>query len=338
MKLPSNSTSKPRLARFFGWTLLGLIFYATVSAVVFLVSLILLQKQITPDLPWIAQVQEKLYDKGARKIWQAQADCVAFDEQLIYKPKEGSCRFSNVEFNTVLNFSDEGRYTGTKPPGMGIAVVGDSHAMGWGVEDEETFSAVLQRLSGRPVYNLAVSSYGTVRELMRLQKSGLLDKVDTIILQYCGNDLSENMGFTPASAEAARKKFLNITQLPAASLSSTLSYLNKGYWFTFRAPFSGLAKRLFPKQARDFSRHYSPFITAFNPYEALKNKRIIVFYSNAHAAKFRNFPAGHDSQRPYIEFVELNLDPHDYYRIDGHLTIAGHQKVAEQLLDLIRAD
>ena len=60
--------------------------------------------------------------------------------------------------NAVLNFSPEGRYTGAKPEGMGIAVLGDSHAVGWGIGDEETFSVKLQRLSARPVYDLAVPS------------------------------------------------------------------------------------------------------------------------------------------------------------------------------------
>ncbi|MFP5462523.1 MAG: CidA/LrgA family protein, partial [Gammaproteobacteria bacterium] len=49
------------------------------------------------------------------------------------------------------------------PAGTGIVVIGDSHAMGWGANDEETFAAQLQALSGRPVYNLGVASYGTAR-------------------------------------------------------------------------------------------------------------------------------------------------------------------------------
>lgn len=53
----------------------------------------------------------------------------------------------------------------------------------WGVSDEETFSARLEELSGRRVYNLAVASYGTYRELQRLERSGLVDDVDSVIIQ-----------------------------------------------------------------------------------------------------------------------------------------------------------
>ena len=37
--------------------------------------------------------------------------------------------------------------------------------MGWGVNDDETFSHYLEKKLNKKVYNLAVSSYGTVREL-----------------------------------------------------------------------------------------------------------------------------------------------------------------------------
>jgi hypothetical protein len=336
MKPRSSSISSPQMARLLGWSLLAFIIYAMTSAAIFLASLLLLQKEIIPDLPWIDAVQERLYFSGARNIWQAQPDCVAFDKDLIYKPKNGACRFDNVEFKTMMNFSPEGRYTGAKPKGMGIAVLGDSHATGWGVGDEETFSAELQRLNGRPVYNLAVSSYGTVRELIRMEKSGLLDKFDTIVIQYSDNDLEENMGSRPGSLLAAKKKFKTLTPAHNASFFNQFKFLNEGYWFTFTVPFSSLKKRLLPKKAEDFLRHYQPLITVLSRHGALKSKRIIVFYSNSHGGKFLSFPVGKDRQLPNVDFVDLNLDRDDYYRIDDHLTSAGHKKAAQHLSTLIR--
>jgi len=328
--------SSSRSARLLGWTLLALIHYAMLSAVVFLVSVVLLQKQIIPDLPWIAAVQWHLYRGGARHIWHTQPDCVVFDQDLIYKPKEGVCRFDNIEFKTVLNFSAEGRDTGAKPTGIGIAVLGDSHAMGWGVEDEETFSAGLQRLSGRPVYNLAVASYGTVRELIRMEQSGLLDKVDTVVIQYCKNDLAENKEFQPTTLEVTQQKFAALTQAYTPSLSGHIEYVSKDYWFTFMVPLSSLNKMLFHRKAKDFSKHYQYFIDAFSRHDELKNKRIIVFYSNPHGEKFRFFPVGKDRQLPNLEFVDLNLGRDDYYRLDDHLTRAGHDKAAQRLFALIQ--
>lgn len=325
-----------QIARWVGWTFLAFIIYAMISAVVFLLSLILLQKEITPDLPWITTAQRKLYFAGARKIWQAQTDCVEFDKDVIYKPKLGSCQFNNAEFKTEQHFASDGRYTGLKPAGMGIAVVGDSHAMGWGVADEETFAARLQQLSNRPVYNLAVSSYGTIRELIRLEQSGLLSKVDTIIIQYCDNDLEENMNLQPTSLQATQQKFVTITQSYPPSRAAQLKYLKKGYWATFNAPFSSLRRHLSPKPAESFSRHYQPFINAFKQHPELKDKRIIIFYSNAHGQKFKAYPAGKDPQLTNLEFVDLDLDNANYYPIDDHLTSAGHNNVAQRLFELIQ--
>lgn len=339
MKPHLSWISRHQLARLLGRTLLVLILYAMLSAVVLLASLVLFQKGVIPDLPWVADVQKRLYF-GSRNIWQARPDCAVFDPDVIYKPKNGTCQFDNVEFKTELNFSPEGRYTGEKPVGKGIAVLGDSHAMGWGVGDRETFSAELQRLSGRPVFNLAVSSYGTARELIWMEKSGLLDKVDTVIIQYCDNDLDENIEFRPLSAQVAQQKFSIVSQsgTQSPSLSSKFAYLRKIYGTAFRAPFSSLGSRLFPKntKTKDFLPHYQPFVDTLKRHDTLKTKRIIVFYSNAHGKKFKAFPSGKDSQLPNVEFVDLNLERGDYYRIDDHLTSAGHLKAAQQLLKLIR--
>ncbi len=339
MRLHLNSISRQRIAKILGWTLLAIILYAMASAFVLLASLVMFQKDIIPDLPWVSSVQKQLY-KGARNIWQARPDCAVFDPDVIYKPKNGKCQFDNVEFKTELNFSPEGRYTGDKPAGKGIAVLGDSHAMGWGVGDKETFSAELQRLSGRPVFNLAVSSYGTVRELIRMEKSGLLDKVDTVIIQYCDNDIDENIEFRPLTLQMAQQKFSVVSQsgTTAPSLSSKLDYLRKAYGAAFRAPFSNLKSQLIPKKdkPKDFFPHYQPIVDAVKQHEALKTKRVIVFYSNAHGQKFKGFPLGKDRQLPNVEFVDLGLVRDDYYRIDDHLTSAGHMQAAQQLLKYVQ--
>jgi lysophospholipase L1-like esterase len=336
MKAHSNSTDPMRMAKLIGWVVVSLIMYAAVSGIVLLVSMLLLQRGIAPDLPWITSVQTHLYSSGGRRIWQAQVDCVAFDEDLIYKPKDGKCQFDNVEFKTVLNFSREGRYTGVKPEGPGIAVIGDSHAMGWGVGDEETFAAEIQKTSKRPVYNLAVSSYGTARELIRLEKSGLLAKVDTIIIQYCDNDLLENRQFQPAASQDNQEKFATITHATEQKSADTFSQLKKGYAFTFRAPFSSLRKWFVPRVPENFSGHYQPLIDVLSRHPTVATKRIIVFYSNGQGKKFRSFPVGKDQLLTNVEFADLGLVRDDYYRIDDHLTPAGHQKVAQRLLDLIR--
>lgn len=316
-----------------GIALIALAFYAMLSAIVLATSFALLQKGVAPDLPWISSIQKNLYMKATRSIWQHQVHCVDFDDQLIYKPKDGACQFSNAEFNTTLNFSAEGRFTGKKPLGVGIAVIGDSHAMGWGVQDEETFAAELQKLANRPVYNLAVSSYGTVRELLRLEKSGLLHKVDTIIIQYCENDLEENTRGHIAGADENNKNFEKITQ-GKSSFTALLHTIRKAYGFAFALPFKHLKARAV-KPPEDFSPHYRPLMAVLEKHPGLKDKRILIFYTNGRGEQFQAFPKGKDKLLSNIEFVDLGFNPGDFYRIDDHLNAAGHRTTAQQLFELL---
>ena len=325
------------MVRFFGSTFLAIFLYAMLSAVVLLFSMVFYQKGVVVNLPWISSVQSQLYSES-RNIWQANPDCVVFDSEVIYKPKIGKCHFNNLEYQTELNFSTEGRYTGEKPSGTGIAVLGDSHAMGWGVADNETFSSELQRLSGRPVFNLGVSSYATDRELIRLEKSGVLEKVDTVIIQYCENDLDENAIFQPLVPEVAKQKFPGSASQPR-SLSNRLNYIRKAYWVALKDPFSLVRNKLAPKpeKTKDFTEHYQPFIDSIKRHDGLRTKRVIVFYSNAHGKKFTAFPDGKDPQLHNLEFIDLELSRSDYFEIDDHLHSAGHAKAGQRLFQIIQS-
>ncbi|MCP4694336.1 MAG: hypothetical protein GY859_40265 [Desulfobacterales bacterium] len=72
-----------------------------------------------------------------------------------------------------------------------IIVAGDSIAMGWGVRQDKTFGALLEKKSGKSVLNAAISSYGTVREMRILERVNL-NNLKYLIIQYCDNDFREN--------------------------------------------------------------------------------------------------------------------------------------------------
>lgn len=323
--------------RLIGWVVLGLVAYATVGAVVYVASTILLHQGHVSSLPWLAAAQKKLHRGGMNPTannWLGQPDCIREDDDLVYVPAIGTCRFDNTEFSTSLTFTPEGRSSGPKPDGMGIAVIGDSHAMGWGVNDQETFSAILQQLSGRPVYNLGVASYGTSREFIRLEKSGVLDKVDTVIVQYCNNDYSENLRFDTASRDALRQRVFGQFSQDRPQQTGNVMRILKGYWLTLRAPFSDLLERV---RRKNFQRHYGPLLKIIGEHQdALQGKRIIVFYSNPHGQRYRNYPAGPDTRLPAVHFMEPGLNWSDYYRLDGHLTPDGHRKMAAKLFDYLQ--
>jgi hypothetical protein len=64
---------------------------------------------------------------------------------------------NNGDFRVHIALNEAGlRNSAPAPAADGrIWVVGDSMAFGWGVESHETYASVLERLAGRPVYNVA---------------------------------------------------------------------------------------------------------------------------------------------------------------------------------------
>ena len=62
--------------------------------------------------------------------------------------------------------------------------------MGWGVEDNETYSTLLENKLYTPVLNLGVSSYGTARNAFIIRNKYF----DDLQLLFCNihNDISEN--------------------------------------------------------------------------------------------------------------------------------------------------
>jgi hypothetical protein len=69
--------------------------------------------------------------------------------------------------------------------------------MGWGVEQHEAVPQLLAAKTGLRVLNAALSSYGTAREML------MLDRLDTsrlrvLVVQYSDNDLLENRAFERA--------------------------------------------------------------------------------------------------------------------------------------------
>ncbi|MDQ5984328.1 MAG: hypothetical protein CSYNP_00021 [Syntrophus sp. SKADARSKE-3] len=136
-----------------------------------------------------------LYATGDRRVIQFLPECSRHDNEVGYTLKPGSCTFTATEFSNLYRINRHGlrddEIALQKPE---IIVAGDSYAMGWGVNQEDTFASVIAKKGGRKVLNTGIASYGTAREMM------LLRRLDTsnmkfLIIQYCENDEDENRAF-----------------------------------------------------------------------------------------------------------------------------------------------
>lgn len=95
-------------------------------------------------------------------------------------------------------FRGQAEYAQLKPLGVyRVIALGDSVTLGHGVEDHETFSAVLQQELGHnrqvEVINMGVSGFGTAEELIQLEQVGLAYQPDLVLLTYFPNDPYNNV-------------------------------------------------------------------------------------------------------------------------------------------------
>lgn len=99
-----------------------------------------------------------------------------------------------------------------------VLVLGDSVAFGWGVNENETFSVVLEKMLNSDaqkkyeVLNLAVPGYNTEQEVEMLKTKGLKYNPDIIIIAYHRNDVTNSTEERELADAYYRKIFANATE------------------------------------------------------------------------------------------------------------------------------
>lgn len=322
-----------KIAYYFFLTLIFSIFLFFVSISFFILINYLNLK--LPDKFYLHKLQKKIYFFGSRNIWQYNENCSIIDDNLIYIPSLNPCRFKNIEFDTILNFDENGRIPEKKITNYqsSIVILGDSHAMGWGVNDNQTFASKLNNLIDSPVLNFGVSSYATEREIQRLINWKHKDLVDLIIIQYCENDLEENLNF-PIKKEIAMNKY-----------KSNKKSVSMNLFFKILRVYYNSIKDIFYKNQffnidinfNNSKKHKENILRILNNYQKyLEDKRIIIFYSNEWGKKFdKDWAEVIKYGNIKIEFVDLNFKTYHYFKIDDHLNELGHEYAANQLYKLI---
>ena len=288
-----------------------------------------------------------LYYLWEANLWQNKKECVQYDDKLLYKPSSG-CRFSNKEFSTQLTFSESGRSTpSARSPESGRPLIfaGDSDTMGWGVNDDETFASIIASKIEVPVLNLAVSSYGTVREIMRLRMHPRFQEANCIFIQYSWNDFHENSVFLARGGLPAPtpERFQQLVFDYGRSQMHFLDVLRQTFDMMVEYPtafflnFAGL--REFPLgdddplenkggNPREEAEDINAFLAVLASFRELNDKSLFVIGpSRFVSALKRGVP-------PINVFpIQIELAPADWYTLDMHPNKQGHQEIATQILE-----
>ena len=296
-----------------------------------------------PGSPALIQKLSRIVYWHTRRHWQTVPECVEFSAEFLYRPRPGSCMFENAEFRTVMHFDQHGARMTPDPasqPGSSsarprIVVVGDSHAMGWGVEDHETFTGFLASEFGYATVNLGVSSYSTPRELARIRRDAVLQPDDIIVIQYCDNDLKENQAF----AETGRNR-----PYKSSELESLIAYRPTP---AKALPIAGLLLRMVWQDLANavLSRHRSATEAALSPSSAflavlksdgaIRDHRVIVVAING-AGLGTHLSAAALTSAGY-PLISPKFSTADFFDLDDHMRPRGHRAVAAALDEAIRS-
>jgi hypothetical protein len=295
---------------------------------------------------------QQVYRHFKRSLVQFEPACAQYDAELTYVLKPGGCTFANVEFSTELRVNRAGlRDDDAALEAPDVIVLGDSYAMGWGVQQDETLPRVLARASGRKVLNAGISSYGTVREMK------LLDRLDTsklkaLVVQYHDSDVVENLAF--------RDQGGRIPVLGADQYKATVDWYlaRQGYW-----PgkyMSGLFLKLTGLEAPDPNAPRMPAtlssleeaklflnVLEHGTRKPLDDVKVIVFEASEQIRPPRSFLANvavasrGDDYPAYIRrlrAVDIGplLEETDFYNLDDHFRASGHEKIGQALAEALR--
>jgi len=298
------------------------------------------------------------YDTYNFRIIQYEKDIISPDDELRYILKPGArTNFRNAEFSTSISINKKGfRDSDSSVVSPEIICLGDSYTMGWGVEESQSFPKILEKKIGKKVLNAGIPSYGTARELLLLNRLDV-SALKYIIIQYCSNDLDENLSFisnnyklelTPLDIyksalrtyELSRKYFPGKNFLLIGQLWMK-DWLNRLYpIFKFSGdPYLGKFDSL---------KHASSFLNILSKFrQKLKDVKIIV--TNIDIYKYHkgefidelSFLAKRmltiDEMKNIVFINTTNfLTDKDYFILDYHIRNSGHEKIANKLLEALK--
>ena len=322
----------------FQYTFLIFINYLLVSMLVFIFSYISLINKNIYDYFWIKSVQKSLYYDGLRNVWQLNQECSEFDNQLLYKPKIGECLFSNPEFETKINFDQHRRLNNENDKINNkddlIAVLGDSLAMGWGVNGNKTLSFHLQTLLKKKVLNLGVSSYGSIREIKNFKSNKFYDQVNTVIIQYHINDILENLDLDP-DKNYTKEDYTDFF-LTNKSKVNKFYFLFTQYLKTTKIFFKDIINFLTIDsnlQKHNLFQHMEILDKIVEDNFKNENLEIIVLFIKEPHVKiignknynFKNF-----------KLLVVNADKSNFFLMDDHLNEKGHYYIGKKLYEYLK--
>lgn len=248
----------------------------------------------------------------------------------------------NIEYDVVLTSDANGFRNGPRAPTyFDVAVIGDSHAFGFGVQDNQTFASLLESTYHYKTINLAIPSYASARELEVLKEYGKDAKY--VVMQYCPNDFGENEAFIRLGREDFRAQGEN-------QWRNAIAIYQEGKSQGYRKPLHDLAvmlknhtydsksgwRKLY-EQDRPLEKEATAFAQIISRYRSLlEGKRLLLLEvapRGANSPRLEATFATELNRLSWLNYHVLNtaqiLTLDDYFFFDDHINQSGHDKLAK---------
>ncbi|MGL1889149.1 MAG: hypothetical protein OCD76_21730 [Reichenbachiella sp.] len=269
-------------------------------------------------------------------------DCGTYDSGLFYTLAPGDCTFDNREFQTDIKANSQGiRDDEQSLNSPEIVVIGDSFSMGWGVQSDNMYPNIIEEKISKKVLNASISSYGTAREMILLERLKV-NNPKYLIIQYHQTDYSENLEYkgnnnklviSSEQTYDSLKTYISERQkyFPGKHVSQTLKYFLKSF-----SP---------SKNIRDPKSEAELFLNALQENNVRLDSTQIILFEAEHIASINNdfvnavneliesndYPASIESMK--IIRLEDQMKDEDFFILDNHFNATGHQKIANILVN-----
>jgi len=284
-----------------------------------------------------------LYVHGERGNMVYRENASQYHPELGYTLKPGEFIYTEREFSNSYFINSLGvRDTEESLVAPDIVIVGDSLALGWGVDQEKTFAKLLEQKTKLKILNTALPDYGTVREMIILRKVDR-SRLKCIIIQCSNNIYSENLKFylngnrLQIMKEETYHKFAEINNLPKNY------YFGKFVFMRIKKKLNGLRPSPVIEGKKINISDEDLFLNVLKQNEDILAPvpMIIVLVlrekgkSNYFVNSLKQKMADADNP-PFIREMivlngMLNITDNDFYLLDNHLNDHAHMIIADLL-------
>ena len=279
---------------------------------------------------------------------------LTYDSILSYTLEKNSVyQHSNIEFSNEIRANSIGlRDDEASLSQPDVICLGDSYTMGWGVDNKKSFPELIEQGTGLKTLNAGMTSYGTARELL------LLNRLDTsnlkyLVIQYYYNDGAENAKFLE------NKRYLPIGTQKTMDFRFTGHELARKY-FPFKYSLTlarmYLRDRIYTRRPTPGDRPLNYVSQDANAFLQILSKANINFnkvkviitdinrypsYDHHFLDTVQNLVTNGEYADDFIrslriiKFPKLN-DQRYFFPLDNHLNEAGHALIATNIIAAIK--